>query len=98
MKTFILMTKLSPEMTTKMKDRSKIGRKWLDHVKEKCPDVKFTAHYAILGQFDFLDIYEAPNDETAAMVSLISRSDGAIEAQSLSAIPYKDFLDMTEKL
>ncbi|MCK5741961.1 MAG: GYD domain-containing protein [Chlorobi bacterium] len=98
MKTFILMTKLSPEMTTKMKDRSKIGRKWLDHVKEKCPDVKFTAHYAILGQFDFLDIYEAPNDETAAMVSLISRSDGAIEAQSLSAIPYKDFLEMTEKL
>jgi uncharacterized protein with GYD domain len=98
MKTFILMTKLSTEMTTKMKDRSKIGREWLDHVKEKCPDVKFTAHYAILGQFDFLDIYEAPIEETAGMVSLISRSDGAIEAQSLSAIPYKQFLGMTQKL
>jgi len=98
MKTFILMTKLSPEESKKMKERATIGRSWLDRVKEKCPEVRFIAHYAVLGPFDFLDIYEAPDEETAAKVSLISRDYGAFDAQSLMAIPYKDFLKLIEEI
>lgn len=78
MQTFILMTKLSPEVAKQMKDRAKLGRAWLDQVKQKCPEVKFVAHYAMLGPFDFLDIYEAPDAETAARVSMISLSNGAL--------------------
>jgi uncharacterized protein with GYD domain len=51
-----------------------------------------------LGTYDFIDIYEAPDEETAAMVSLISRKNGATEAQSLTAIPYKQFLELTKKI
>jgi uncharacterized protein with GYD domain len=98
MKTFILMTKLSPEVTKQMKDRAKIGRAWLDHVREKCPEVKFVAHYALLGGFDFMDIYEAPDEETAAKVSMISMANGAFEAQSWTAIPYKRFVELTEEI
>jgi uncharacterized protein with GYD domain len=98
MKTFILLTKLSPEISKQMKDRARLGRNWLDQVKEKCPEVKFIEHYALLGPFDFLDIYEAPDEETAAKVSLISLSNGAFEAQSLIAIPYKKFLDLIDKI
>lgn len=94
MTTFILLTKLSPDLSTRMKDRAVIGRNWLDQVKEKCPDVKFLAHYALLGQYDFLYLYEADNEKSAAKVSLISRANGAFSAESLQAIPYKDFLDM----
>ena len=95
MQTFILMTKLSPELTKKMKDRAKQGRHWLDEVKAKCPEVKFVAHYAILGAYDFLDIFEAPDAEVAAKVSLISQKNGAIKAESWTAIPYKRFLELT---
>ncbi len=98
MKTFILLTKLSPEISKKMKDRKELGRNWLDKVKDKCPEVKFIAHYAILGEYDFIDIYEAPDAETAAMVSIISRDYGASEARSLTAIPYKEFLELTKEL
>jgi uncharacterized protein with GYD domain len=98
MKTFILMTKLAPELGKRVKERNVLGREWLDRVKEKCPEVKFLAHYAILGQYDFIDIYEAPDDETAAKVSLISREYGAFEAQSLSAIPYKEFLRLIDEI
>jgi uncharacterized protein with GYD domain len=96
MQTFILMTKLSPEVAKQMKDRAKLGRAWLDQVKQKCPDVKFVAHYALLGPFDFLDIYEAPNAETAAKVSMISLSNGALQAESWTAIPYKRFVELAE--
>lgn len=98
MKTFILMTKLSQEVSKHMKDRATIGRAWLEEVKAKCPEVKFIAHYALLGEYDFMDIYEAPDQETAAKVSMISMSNGAFQAQSWSAIPYKDFLKLIEEL
>lgn len=98
MKTFILLTKLSPEISKQMKDRARLGRNWLEQVKKKCPEVKFIEHYALLGPFDFLDIYEAPDEETAAKVSMISLSNGAFEAQSLIAIPYKKFLELVNKI
>ncbi|MCP4724697.1 MAG: GYD domain-containing protein [bacterium] len=98
MKTFVLLTKLSPEISTKMKDRARIGREWLDQVKEKCPEVKFIAHYALLGNYDFIDIYEAPDEESAAKVSMISLANGAFHAESLTAIPYKRFLELTKEI
>ena len=98
MQTYILLTKLSPEQYSRMKDRAELGRNFLELVKEKCPEVKFLAHYAILGQYDFLDIYEAPNAEIAAKVSIISQANGAFHAESLSAIPYKRFIELVNEI
>ncbi len=98
MPTFILMTKLSPEVSKQVRNRSKLGRAWLDQVKKKCPEVHFVAHYALLGRFDFLDIYEAPDEETAAKVSMISLSNGAYQAESLIAIPYKRFVELAKQI
>ncbi len=98
MQTFILLTKLSPELASKMKNREKIGRSWLEQVKEKCPEVKFKDHYFILGQYDFVDIYEAPNVEVATKVSMISRQHGALHAESLPAVPYKRFLELADEI
>ncbi len=98
MKTFILLTKLSSDITKQMKDRAKIGRAWLEQVKNKCPEVKFIEHYALLGKYDFLDIYEAPDEESAAKVSMISLSNGAFQSESLVAIPYKRFVELTEEI
>jgi len=98
MKTFILMTRLAPQVTSKMKDRAKIGAAWLEEVKEKCPDVKFLAHYGLLGAYDFMDIYEAPDEEIAAKVSMISRANGAVVAESWTAIPYKRIVELAEEV
>lgn len=92
------MTKLSPEVSKQMKSRPKLGRAWLEQVKEKCPDVKFLSHYALLGTYDFMDIYEAPNEESAAKVSMISLANGALQAESWTAIRYKRFLELTEEI
>jgi uncharacterized protein with GYD domain len=98
MKTFIQLTKLSPETSKQVKNREKLGRTWLEQVKEKCPEVRFISHYALLGHYDFLDIYEAPDEEAAAKVSIISLSNGAFQSESLMAIPYKRFLELTEEI
>lgn len=92
MATYILLTKLAPE---NMQDLSKIednGINWKHAVEEKCPGVNFLAHYSILGPYDFLSIFEAPNEQMASKVSMISMSLGAQKAESWTAIPYPEFI------
>ncbi len=98
MPTFILMTKLSPELTREIHHRAEIGRQWKAAVDEKCPGVKWHSHYALLGPYDFMDIFEAPDAETAARVSLISLSRGAVKAESWTAIPYARFLEIAKEV
>jgi len=98
MKTFVLMTKLSSDVAAKMRDRDRIGSAWLDEVHKKCPEVKFLAHYGLLGTYDFMDIYEAPDEEVAAKVSMISRANGAVLAESWTAIPYKRVVELAEEI
>jgi uncharacterized protein with GYD domain len=98
MSTYVLMTKLTPELTKNLKNREKIGKKWLQTVSEKCPEVKWLAHYALLGPYDFMDIFEAPSEEVAAKVSMITLSSGAIEAESWTAIPYQRFLELVDEV
>ena len=98
METYVLMTKLLPEITRDLKDRESIGRKWKETISKKCPEVKWIAHYCLLGPYDFMDIYEAPDPETAAKVSLITLSEGAMKAESWTAIPYKAFLQLVKEI
>jgi len=93
---YILATKLqNPDLVEKRKEQ---GEKYLELVKEKVPNIKWIAHYAILGPYDFIDIFEAKNELEAAKVSLLSRASGAAFAESWTAIQYTDFLKLVEDL
>jgi uncharacterized protein with GYD domain len=98
MATYILLTKLSSESMGDLHKREAIGRKWFEAVKAKCPDVKWIEHYALLGPFDFMDIYEAPNEEVAAKVSMITMAKGAVKAETWAALPYSRFLKIAKEL
>lgn len=98
MATFVLMTKLAPELQRQMKDRQEMGKQFLATVSKKCPGVKWIAHYALLGPYDFMDIYEAADEEEAAKVSMISQSLGASRAESWTALPYSRFLDLVDEI
>jgi uncharacterized protein with GYD domain len=98
MPTFALMTKLAPEEVKNPSLRAQRGRRWMARVRAKCPGVKWIAHYATLGPYDFLDIYEAPNEEVAAKVSMLTLASGASAAESWTLIPYDRFLKLTKSL
>ena len=96
MPVFVLMTRLAPESLHDARGRRATGKAWLNKVNSACPDVKWLGHYALLGPYDFMDIYEAPDAETAHRVSLISRSEGALNAESWAAVPYERYLKILE--
>ena len=86
MPTFVLMTRISAEALQDASDRRASGKRWLNKVQTACPQVKWLGHY------------EAPDAETAARVSLISRASGALSAESWQAMPYDSFLRLLEEV
>ena len=95
---FVLMTRLAPESLHDASGRRSAGTAWLKKVHEACPEVKWLGHYALLGPYDFMDLYEAPDTETAHRVSLISRAGGALTAESWAAMPYDTYLKVLEQV
>ena len=92
MATFVLVTKLDNRMLGSSSERKAAGVHWLNWVKELCPNVSWISHYALLGRYDFMDIYDAPDAETAQKIAILSRSLGAREVESWQATPYESYL------
>jgi len=53
---------------------------------------KVLAQYAVLGEYDFLNILEAPNNEAIAKLSIELGSRGTIQIITLPAIPVEDYI------
>lgn len=91
---YILMTRLTPEISADLKKREAIGKEWIKRVDERCPDVKWIAHYAVMGPYDFMDIYEADNEETAAKVSTITSATGALSVETWPALTWPNYIEV----
>ncbi len=84
MSTYILLSKLTPEGRKTVKERP--GRiKEVDRELEKF-GVRVLEQYATLGCYDFVNIVEAPDNETIGKVSIELCSRGTIELITLVAI------------
>jgi len=103
MRTFILMSRLcsqSHDVAEVMRGARlpRSRRAWKEAVREQCPNVRFLANYALLGGWDFMDIYEAPDEETAAKVSMICSASADFQVESWSAIPEKRLEALAEEV
>ena len=58
---------------------------------------KILTQYALLGQFDFVNIIEAPGDEVAAKVAINLSATGNVQPMTLAAIPLENLIDTLKK-
>ena len=98
MPTFVLLTKLSPETCANLDSKEEMGRSWYGKIKTACPSVRWLHHFAVLGPYDFMDIYEAEGAEEAAKISMITLSNGAAVAENWTLLPYGDYLTILKDL
>jgi uncharacterized protein with GYD domain len=98
MPTYALLTKLSPETCKQLDYKEEMGRAWYSKIQRACPGVKWLHHFAVLGPYDFIDIYEAGNDEEAAKVAMITLAGGAAKAENWPLVPYQDYLKILKDL
>lgn len=54
--------------------------------------VRVLQQFALLGQFDFCSILEAPDDATMAKVALVLGARGTVKTVTLPAVPVEEFV------
>jgi uncharacterized protein with GYD domain len=59
--------------------------------------VRVVRQYAVLGPYDFVNIVEAPDNETVAKASIELGSRGTIKIMSMAAIPIDEFIASVKK-
>jgi uncharacterized protein with GYD domain len=59
--------------------------------------VKVLSQYATLGEYDFVNIVEAPDNKTVARVSIELGSRGTIQIKTMPAIPIGEFIESVKK-
>jgi uncharacterized protein with GYD domain len=94
MATYVRLTQLSPDAIPDPATIDQLGQKLIDKLNTECPEAKWTASYALLGPYDYLDLFEAPDNETAAKVAVIVRSFGHATTETWPATPWEQFRDM----
>ena len=87
---YVMLTTLTPEGVQTLKNNPARIREVNREVEQLGASVK--AQWAVLGQYDFVNVVEAPDEQTMARVSLELGSRGTARYESLAAIPIDDFI------
>jgi uncharacterized protein with GYD domain len=96
MATYILLTRLAPDAIKQPTMINDFARRVSERLKANCPEVKWIASYAVLGPYDYADIFEAPDNEAATKVALIIRSFGHATTEIWPATPWDRFRELVQ--
>ena len=94
MPTYIMLSTLSPEGVQTIKNNPSRIREVNREVEQLGASVK--AQWATLGQFDFVNVVEAPDIATIAKVSVALGARGSTRVQTLSALTIDEFVSTIE--
>jgi uncharacterized protein with GYD domain len=88
MPTYVMLTNLTADGIRTLKNNP--GR--VAEVNQEVEQIgaKVVAQYATLGQYDFITVVEAPDDNTMAKVSVELGSRGTMTSQTLAAMPAEE--------
>jgi uncharacterized protein with GYD domain len=89
MATYIIITRLLPDAS---RDLPKAAALVAKRIKAECPKVKWRDSYATLGELDVIDIVEADKPADVSKAAMIIREVGRGNTQTLTAIPWKEFI------
>jgi len=91
MSSYVLLTRLTPETVKTPRELKRLEKAVSEAIRRECPQVKWVGNYAVLGPYDYLDIFEAPDEMVAAKVVVIIRSFGHAETETWTALPWERF-------
>jgi len=98
MTTFVLLSKVTPRTSGEVRSLSERVREFQRKLVERYPEVKSLTSYALLGPYDFLHVFEAPDANTATRVALLAQAFGAGTTETLTAIPFDEFSAIVEEV
>ncbi|HID18516.1 TPA: GYD domain-containing protein [Candidatus Bathyarchaeota archaeon] len=91
---YVMLTTLTSEGRKTLKDRPE--RLFEVNKEVEAMGVKILAQYAVLGPYDFVNILEAPDNETISRVAVELGSRGTLQTLTLTAIPAEQLVQSLE--
>ena len=88
---FILLSTLTPQGVQTLKSNPERLREVNKDVEEL--GARVLQQWATLGEFDFVNVVEAPDDVTIARVSVALGARGSAKLQTMAALEIDDFLN-----
>lgn len=98
MTTYVLLSKVPPQMPGELRSLSERVRGFERELADRFPDIESLASYALLGPYDFLHIFEAPDANAATRVALLAQAFGAGTTETLTAIPFDEFSAIADEV
>jgi uncharacterized protein with GYD domain len=91
---FVMATQISPDALHSTRSLELLERQAMDRVAKECPQVEWISSYATLGPYDYIDVFKAPDVETATKVAALIRVLGHSHTEVWSALPWEGFKRM----
>jgi uncharacterized protein with GYD domain len=98
MPTFVLLTRLSPEAVRSPDALEALEREAMRRIRDECPEVEWVNNCAVFGPYDYLDIFHAPDVETAAKVATLVRTYGRAQTETWAAVEWDRFKELVRGL
>ena len=93
-----MLTRLNPDAVRSPRELEPLEREAMKRVREECPDVEWLNSYAVLGPYDYLDVFIANDIETAARVSALIRTFGHAQTEIWTATDWDRFKELVRTL
>ena len=98
MSTFIMLTRLTHGALSSPSSLENLECEVMGRMRAECPEVEWLSSYAVLGPCDYLDIFQAPDIETATKVATIVRTFGHAETEIWAATEWDSFKELVRYL
>lgn len=96
--TYVMLTRLGEKAVESPSSLEKLEQDVMRHVKSDCPAVKWVHNYALLGPWDYLDIFEAPDHEAALKVATLVRIYGHAHTEIFGATEWGRYKELVHQL
>jgi uncharacterized protein with GYD domain len=98
MPTFIMLTRLNADAVRSPRGLEQLERQAMESVRKECPGIEWLGSYAVLGPYDYLDIFLADDLETATRVSTLIRTFGHAHTETWPATDWDRFKEIVRTL
>ena len=94
MNTYLMLTRLAPAAAPSPAALEHLEKNVMERIRAQCPGIKWRANYAVLGPWDYVDVFEAPDSDAAFKVSSIVRMFGYAHTEVWTVQDWKRFKDL----
>lgn len=98
MQTFAMLTRLAPDAVKSPSALEQLERRVMEHIRAACPKVEWVASYAVVGPWDYLDIFKAPDVDSGSKVSALVRTYGHAHTELWPLTEWSHFKDVVRSL